>query len=153
MAVKGLDRLKRQIAALPQLQVAAAAQSMQQGATEIAGGVKRAAPKRTGNLAESVEARPVQQGADGGESVKGSAGLSWEVVAGFPARFVENGTAPAPAGRYVDANGKTRTNKRAHAGTRAQPFFWPTIRAFKKRAKSRVVRNANKAAKAAAAIK
>lgn len=153
MAVKGLDRLKRQIAALPKLQVAAAAQSMQQGAEEIAGAIKRAAPKRTGRMAEGIQAAPVEEAADGGENVKGAAGLTWKVTAPFPAPFVEHGTAASPAGRYVDANGKTRTNKRGHAATRAQPFFWPTVRAFKKRAKSRVVRNANKAAKAAAAIK
>lgn len=153
MAVKGLDRLKRQIAALPRLQVEAAAQSMQQGANEIAGAVKRAAPKHTGRMAEGIEATPVQSARDGSESVKGGAGLAWKVTAPFPAGFVERGTAASPAGRSVDAKGKTRTNKRAHAATRAQPFFWPTVRAFKKRAKARVVRNANKAAKAAAAIR
>lgn len=153
MAVKGLDRLKRQIAALPTLQIAAARGSMQEGAEEMANAVKRAAPKRTGRMAEGVEASPVDQARDGSESVKGQAGLAWKVTAPFPAPLVERGTAAAPAGRYQDANGKTRTNKRAHAATRAQPFFWPTIRAFRKRVKSRVIRNANKAAKAAAAVK
>lgn len=153
MAVKGLDRLKRQIGALPRLQTEAAAQSMQQGANEIAAAVKRAAPKRTGRMAEGVEAAPVQSARDGSASVKGEKGLAWKVSAPFPSSFVEHGTAASPAGRSVDASGKTRTNKRGHAATPAQPFFWPTVRAFKKRAKARVVRNANKAAKAAAAIR
>lgn len=153
MAVKGLDRLKRQIGALPRLQIEAAAQSMEQGARELAAAAARAAPKRTGRMAEGIEALPVERGRDGEASVKGAAGLAWKVSAPFPAGFVENGTAPSPAGRSVDAKGKTRTNKRAHAGTPAQPFFWPTMRAFRKRVKSRVVRNANKAAKTAAALR
>lgn len=153
MAVKGLDRLRRQIRALPELQRLAAASSMQEGAEEIRDAVKRAAPKRTGRMAAGVEASPVEQARDGTESAKGEAGLAWKVTAPFPAPLVERGTAAAPAGRYIDANGKTRTNKRAHAATPAQPFFWPTIRAFRKRTKSRVVRKANQAAKAAAAVK
>lgn len=153
MAAKGLDRLKRQIAALPRLQIEAAAGSLGQGAHELAAAARRAAPKRTGRMAEGIEAVPVDKARDGGGSVKGGAGLAWKVSAPFPAGFVENGTAPSPVGRSVDASGKTRTNKRAHAGTPAQPFFWPTIRAFRKRVKARVVRNANKAAKAAASIR
>lgn len=162
---KGLDRLMRQIKALPELQRQAAANSLQQGAEELAEAVRRAVPaKRTGRLYRSVRAEQggldqagVSEVTHARSRAKAEHGLAWRVVAGGPqaphARWVEHGTAYAPAGNSKDAKGKTRNNKREHKATRAQPYFWPTIRALKKRAKSRVIRNANKAAKAAAAVK
>lgn len=143
--VKGLDRLLRQIAALPKLQVAAAREAIVQGAEELAGAIARAAPKSSGEMAQGVKAAPA-------DTAKGEAGIAMKVTAPPPAMWVEFGTKSQPKGRYKDAKGKSRISKRAHHATRAEPFFWPTVRAYKKRIKSRIVRNANKAAKAAAQI-
>lgn len=86
------------------------------------------------------------------QSVLASEGLLVSVYAGdntaYYARFVEFGTKPAPAagqrswrrekvydrrgvyrGQRMKASG--RANKRPHAGTRAQPYFYPAIRANK----------------------
>lgn len=170
MAVKGLDRLKRQIAALPRLQVEAASGALQQNAAELAGAIARAVPARGGDLAASVGWAPAGQspatsasGAFRASStsstvVKGGAGLAYEVYAGnntaFYARFVEFGTAPGVRGeKATDPSGRERKVARTHPGSRAQPFFFPTVRALKSRMKSRVVRSANKAAKAAAAMR
>lgn len=173
MAVKGLDKLLKQLKALPAEQVKAARESLAQGAEEVAEAVRRAAPRRTGALAKSVgwakgdapatrATGALRAGSTDGEAgafgkALGDAGLKVTVYAGddeaYYARFVEFGTRAAPAGRYKDHNGKTRTNKAPHQATAAQPFFYPTVRALKKRVKSRIVRNANRAAKAAAALK
>lgn len=177
MAAKGLDRLKRQIAALPRLQVEAAARSLEQGAAELANAISRAVPARTGDLAASVGYAPLGQAPETSATqafrgsnteragVLGEAGLGFEVFAGnnvaFYARWVEFGTAPSVAGERMGARNSDvnqskslgRLSYRTHPGTPAQPFFFPTVRAHKKRLKSRVVRNANKAAKAAASIR
>lgn len=172
MAVKGLDKLLKQIQSLPQGQVDAARASLEQGASEVAEAVRRAAPSRTGALKRSVgwsrfgqapktsatgALRADSTDGDAGAKALGDAGLKVTVYAGddaaYYARFVEFGTRAAPAGKSKDAKGKTRTNKRAHPATPAQPFFYATVRALKKRVKSRVVRNANRAVKAGAALK
>jgi HK97 gp10 family phage protein len=146
-APKGLDRLLRQFKALPELQRRAAQESLVEGAEELAGAIKRAVPKRTGKLAGTVRVES-DAGPDGLPIVK--------VIEGDKESpqgpWVEFGTAASPGGRSRDSKGKSRDNKRPHAATPAQPHFWPTVRAQKKRLKSRVMRNANKAAKAAAAI-
>jgi hypothetical protein len=61
----------------------------------------------------------------------------------FHARWVEFGTAPhLNGGRFAGSS---------HPGTAAQPFFYPSYRATRKRAKGRVTRAVNKAAKRIAA--
>jgi hypothetical protein len=152
MKVRGLERLERQIRALPELQARAAAQTLQQNAEELAAATARAAPKRTGDMASKIKAAPATEAKDGSASIKGAAGLSWKITAPVPALWVERGTKGAPAGTFKDSKGKTRTNKRAHHATKAQPFWEPTIHAFFKRGRSRLSRNANKAAKAAAGV-
>lgn len=169
MAVKGLDRLLAQINALAPAQIAAARESLAVGASEVAEAIRRAAPQgATGALKRSVgfsqfgdapktkASGAFRADAEVDPAVR-AAGLNVTVYAGddeaYYARFVEFGTRGAPAGKFQDAKGKTRTNKRAHPATPAQPFFYPSVRALKKRVKSRVVRNANRAAKAAAALR
>lgn len=177
MAVKGLDRLKRQIGALPKLQREAVRAALQQNAAELANAISRAVPADTGDLAASIGYAPLGQApatsatqairANNSEraGVLGDAGLGYEVFAGnniaFYARWVEFGTAPSVAGqrmgsRNSDINQSKALGRKAyrtHPGTQPQPYFFPTVRAFKKRLKGRVVRNANKAAKAAAAVR
>lgn len=167
MATKGLDRLTRQISAIPRLQLEAASKAMQAAAEDIVNGIKRAVPVDHGDLEASVNwsfgdapddatFKPAKA-SNGSGAVLGDAGLKVSVFEGskdaFQARWIEFGTADAPAGTYKDANGKTRTNKQAHVGTRPQPHFYPTIRAKKKSAKRKMVSASNKAAKAVAAVR
>jgi HK97 gp10 family phage protein len=169
--VKGLDRLLRQLQALPNSVRAELSDALLAEAREMAAAVARATPRRYGDLQASVgwsagapprvrtngafRLSPEDFGARGDALAK--AGLLFTVYAGddkaYYARFVEFGTSPAPKGRSRDITGKSRNNLRAHAGTKAQPFFYPTIRARKKAAKSRVVRRLNKAVKAVAALR
>lgn len=160
MAVKGLDRLLRQMKALPKLQVEAVAAAQLAGANDLAAAIERAAPKRSGATKKSVQVVTGAEAANTGDEgalIKAQAGLAVKVVAGdddaFYVRFIEHGTAGAPAGAYRDKKGKARKNKVEHHATPAQPFFWPTVRAQKARLKRRVSKAANQAAKAAAAIR
>lgn len=176
MAVKGLDRLRRQIAALPKAQIAAARAGLEQGAQEMANAIARAAPAKTGDLSASVgwsrageapktsATQAIRPSTSERRELLGAEGLSVEVFAGnntaFYARWVEFGTAPGKIGERTGARNSDvkqakngRKVARTHPGTQAQPFFYPTVRARKKSMKSRMVRGANKAAKAAAAVK
>lgn len=176
MAVKGLDRLRRQIKALPAAQVAAARAGLEQGAAELANAIARAAPADRGDLSASVgwaqagqapktsATQAIRPDPSERRELLGSEGLSVEVFAGnntaFYARWVEFGTAPSVAGQRMPSRNSDmkqakggRKAYRTHPGTPAQPFFYPTVRALKKRMKGRMVRNANKAAKAVAAAK
>lgn len=190
-AVKGLDKLLKQLKALPKAQVKAAQDSLAQGGKEVSEAIKRAAPvlkgsrknRRAGALRDSVgwtfgdppktkatgalRASSSDSGkfnrakAEQDEALK-EAGLKVSVYAGgdeaFYARWVEFGRA-AHAGEAPRQNRNYRRTevltkgKRAVPSAPAQPFFYPTVRALKKRVKSRLVRNANRAAKAAAALK
>ena len=169
--VKGLDRLLRQLAALPNSVRAEMADALADEAQFLAAVIERAAPKRYGALKASVgwcagPPPPVHTNGAFRITTKdyskaglalNDAGLMFSVYAGddraYYARFVEFGTSPAPAGRSRDVTGKSRNNARPHAGTRAQPFFFPSVRAWKKPSRARVVRRANKAAKAIASLR
>lgn len=80
-------------------------------------------------------------------SGRGAGNLQITVFAGggdaYYARMIEFGTAPhLNGGRFAGSK---------HPGTAAQPFFFPAFRANRRRAKSRVSRAINKAAKKVAA--
>lgn len=150
----GLDRLLRQLRSMPAAIKQAAAASVLDQANTLAGKIQAAAPRDTGALAASVK---VVQGAKPGaiSEAKREAGLSLTITAGGPeaphARWVEFGTAPGVRGdRVTNASGRTRKVARTHPGTKAQPFFYPTIRAQKKPLKAKMTRALNKAVKAAA---
>jgi len=170
-SVTGRDRLIRQLLALPLEQIKAAREALGAGAAEIAEAVARAAPRDEGDLAESVDwyfigkrngKRPsgVLGATSDPNDVVQQAGLAVTVEAGnervFWARWVEFGTAASPAKPAKPHGGFWRARARkalkAHAATQPQPFFYPTVRALRRRAKSRVVRSASRAAKAAAAV-
>lgn len=173
--VKGLDRLLRQLEALPNSVRDAMYTELAAGAKEMAESIARAAPHQSGDLQESVgwsEGPPPPTKATGafrftvkdlGPSGRAlnDAGLLFSVYAGndkaYYARWVEFGTSarPARAAKVSGGTWRTRSRKaaRAHAATPAQPFFFPTIRAKKKLLRGRVVRAANRAAKAVAALR
>lgn len=166
--VKGLDRLLRQIRAIPELQRQAAAEALALGADEMVAAIKRAVPKRGGkgpHLEGTIKWSVTgQENAAGSGSkaqlaaARGDRGLSLTITEGdekaYWAYWVEFGTKPGTKGeRVTDKSGRTRIVQRNHPGTPAEPHFYPTIRAQKARVKARVVRSANKAAKAVAGVK
>lgn len=130
-------RLRAKIERLSASGKRAAREAIEGGAEEIAAAQRRAAPTESGALRDSIK---VQRKAG-----EGGADIGVRIVAGdakaWYARIVEFGTRPHIAG------GKFKGAK--HPGARARPYFYPTYRAYKKRFKSRVVREINRAIKEA----
>ena len=167
--VQGLDRLKRQLASLPNSVRAAVDDAMAAQAKEMADSIERAAPVDDGDLRRSVgwcQGEPPPTSATGAfrlrrknmtarQGVLADAGLLYSVYAGddvaFYARWVEFGTAPGVRGQKTTGK-RSRKVRRTHPGSRAQPFFFPVVRGKKKLAKSRVARAARKAVKEIAGL-
>jgi HK97 gp10 family phage protein len=162
--VERRQQLLRKLAALPPAARSAMKPALAQSADEMQGMMKRLAP--VGPVSGHNKARGLQPGAlrdsivqtwGGGKerysSVAGGAGadgdpdLTVTLSAGNSkvryAHLVEFGTAPHENG------GKFKGSQ--HPGTAAQPFFYPSYRALKKRAKNRMSRAAKKAAQRVAA--
>ena len=165
--VKGLDKLKAQLNALPARAKAEAAQALAQQATQLTDAIAREHPchrvgQGAGALGRGAGEEPPttatgvirSQAPSPKAAYLGKMGFSITILAGndkaYYARWVEFGTSAAPAGRYQDAKGKTRTNKGAHHATPAQPFFYPTIRARQAQIRSRMVAAMRTAAKGVA---
>lgn len=156
--VEGLDRLVRQMKAIPLAIRDEAKAAIQEEADELARAIAAAAPtsRGGGDLKNSVR---VERG--GSEDVarstgelKSQAGLAVRVVAGdekaFYASFVEFGTAPHSMAPRADLSSGKKQDGPQHPGSKAEPFFYPTIRATRKRRRSKMGRRLNKAVKAAA---
>lgn len=151
--VQGLDRLNRKLKAFPKAVEAEISKAMEQSANEIVSLAKSLAPVDSGDLQMSIGWTwgDAPKGAMVLGKVKaagkGSGNLQITVFAGggdaYYARMIEFGTAPhLNGGRFAGSS---------HPGTAAQPFFYPAYRASRKRAKGRVTRAVNKAAKRIAA--
>lgn len=167
----GYDKLMRQLKAFPEMVRRQAAEDVKAGALDLKAAIRRACPDP--KIAKSVDARPgANNQAKNAANVafadaRVGAGLSYLVFAGpglqFPmaARWMEYGTKPhliQPKNAKVLHFGggnmpETFTGQPIHhPGERAQPYFMPTVRANKARIKNRIIRNARKAAQAAARI-
>lgn len=148
--VQGLDRLKRKLRAFPEIVKAEIRTAMEQGADEIVNMMKSLVPVESGELRDSIGwtwgDRPAYSQAIG--SVKSADGnMVITIYAGNSkvryAHLVEFGTSPhVNGGKFAGSQ---------HPGTKAQPFFFVSYRALRKRTKSRVTRAVNKAAKRMAA--
>lgn len=151
--VVGLERLNRKLRALPKAVEEEISKAMEQSANEIVAFAKSLAPVDDGDLQMSIGWTwgDAPKGAmvlgKVRSSGRGAGNLQITVYAGggdaFYARFVEFGTAPhINGGRFAGSD---------NPGTSAQPFFYPAYRATRKRAKGRITRAVNKAAKRVAA--
>lgn len=149
--VLGLDRLRRKLKRFPEAVEAEIKAAMEVSANEIVALAKSLAPSESGDLRNSIAWTygDAPKGAIVLGKVKASksGNLKITVYAGGPdafyARFIEFGTAPhINGGRFAGSN---------NPGTAAQPFFYPAYRASRKRAKGRVTRAVNTAAKRIAA--
>ena len=114
--------------------------SLQKSAEEVAGLAHDLAPKASGEYADSIQAKPIED----------KAGVPrWGVFADWIWRFIEFGTSAGKRGERVHQNGRSRKVGRTHPGTPARPHIWPAYRAVKKRIKGRTTRSINKAVKRA----
>lgn len=133
--VQRLDRLERKLKAMPRAVGEAMRVAYEQNGDELVAMMKRLAPRDQGDLIDSIEWK-YGDNEDSRVGVKGRFGLAIVVSAGTDnegaanhARYVEFGTPE----------------------TFAQPFFFPSYRALRKRMKSRITRAQNKAIKEIAA--
>jgi HK97 gp10 family phage protein len=146
--VQNRERLLRKLAALPERARQAIKPAVKEGADEIVAMQKNLVPKGgTGALARSIMAvsgnvNKRTAGLSTGE-VKGDPDLTVSIVAGdetaYYARWIEFGTAPHENGGLFKGT--------QNPGIRAQPFFYPPVRALRRRVKSRITRATRKAAK------
>lgn len=149
--VLGLDRLRKKLKRFPAVVEAEIKTAMETSANEIVALAKSLAPTDSGDLRNSIAWTygDAPQGAIvlGKVKASNSGNLKITVYAGGPdayyARFIEFGTAPhLNGGRFAGTS---------NPGTAAQPFFYSAYRANRKRAKGRITRAVNKAAKKVAA--
>lgn len=149
MAIIGLKQLSRKLKRIPQAAKDEAVKAVVQGANEIAAIQRNLAPVDDGDLKDSIhvtkpgETTPPYSQPGGATTARDEQAI---VTAGNTkvryAHLVEFGTAPhINGGMFAGSD---------HPGAKAQPFFWPGYRAVRKRVRSRVTREINKAIKKAA---
>lgn len=149
--ITGRESLLAKMAKMPPAVRSAVKQALAQGADETQADMKRLAPKKTGALAESIvqtwgggKVRYSSLSGDSGEP--GDPDLSVRISAGNSkvryAHLLEFGTAPHKNGGMFEGT--------QHPGTSAQPFFFSSFRANKRRVRARMSRAASKALKQSA---
>jgi hypothetical protein len=151
MDVLGLPSLRKKLKRLPELAREEIRKAMEAGAAEMVALAKSLVPRDSGDLANSIGWTwgDAPKGSMALGEVRGGAGagnLRITIYAGssevFWARWVEFGTSPhANAGQFEGSE---------HPGTAAQPFFFVSFRALRRRIKGRVSRAITKSAKRAA---
>lgn len=149
LTAAGREHLKKRMMSLPEKMRSGVDVALSKSADEMVEAIKAAAPVRTGRLRDSIRKEPLGEGRIGYRVVGGfKGGDGWHI------RFVEFGTkasageAPRRNRNFKSVSVMTKV-KRAHAGTPAQPFFWPTYRKFKSRIRSRRTRALKKGAQEA----
>ena len=163
MKISGTKKLNNKLAAIPKVARVELRKAVEKSAAEMANSMRSLAPVgRTGNLRASIgytfgEYKAANANVRGAQSYgfSGDPELAVTIHAGdekaWYAAFVEFGTVP----HNVAKGGGTKTaGSRAvipHPGAAAQPYFFPAWRLGRKRAKSRINRAINKAAKQVAA--
>lgn len=144
--IQGLDRLKRKLRQFPDAVKDEIRAAMEASANEIVAMMKSLVPVDSGELRDSIgwtwgDRPKYSQAVASVKSADGNMVLT--IYAGnsrvrYP-HLVEFGTAPhVNGGRFAGSQ---------HPGTSAQPFFFVSFRALRRRAKGRVNRAVNKAAK------
>lgn len=151
-AILGLDRLNRKLAKLPIAAEKRIKEAMAQGADEIVTLMKSLVAVDTGELRDSIgwtwgEAPKYSQRIGTLRSSDGK--LTLTIYAGNSkvryAHLVEFATAAHVNGGMFAGS--------MHPGTQAQPFFFVSYRALRRRTKSRITRAITKSAKEVAAGK
>ncbi|MGE7196890.1 HK97-gp10 family putative phage morphogenesis protein [Brevundimonas naejangsanensis] len=137
LTAAGRAHLKKRMMKLPEQMRVRVDASLSGSADALVDAIKAAAPVRSGDLRDSIRKVPLEDGQIGYRIVGGERGKGKK---GWYLRFVEYGTKASPGSQgalYKRQKGKwrgmRRRDKRAHAATPAQPFFWPTYRRMKAR--------------------
>lgn len=134
MAFSNRDRLRRKLKAIPVEARKAVRAQLRENGHELAEMQRRLVPIKTMALHDSIKTKDVSTSTR--IAVRNSAG-----GAKAPhARWVEFGTAAKAAEPARQSKNYRRTvvmtkAKSAHHGTTAQPFFWPSYRALKRKMK------------------
>ena len=170
--VGGLTKWQRQVGRIPGTVKTAIQESQAKNAEKLSNSIRAFVPVKRGDLARSVNwsrGLPPSTLATGAfrlkqkdltfrQSALDETGLLVCVYAGndnaYYARWVEFGTKATPGRAYTQtrseyARGEKVRMKRAHAKTRAQPFFYPVIRAYSLKIKRSTASAGNRALKKA----
>ncbi len=167
MKFAGVNKLKRKLRALPAIAREEIHGALQQSAVEMVEAARNFAPVKSGDLRNSIgytfgKYSPENSNVRGvgvAANKLNDPDLTVTIHAGdakaFYAAFVEFGTAahtikPKRPGGLLNIFGRTIT-KVEHPGAATRPFFFPAWRLVKKKAKGRISRATNKAAKKVAA--
>lgn len=151
MAIQGLKRLNRKLKQLPEAVRDEISKAMEAGANEMVALAKSLVPRDSGELANSIAwtwgDAPKGAMVLGTVRASNTGNLVITIYAGddqsFYARWVEFGTSGHVNGGLFEGS--------QHPGTAAQPFFYPSWRALRRRIKGRVTRAITKSAKRVAA--
>lgn len=148
--VQGLDRLRKKLRQFPENAKAEIRKAMEQGADEIVTMMKSLVAVDSGELRDSIgwtwgDRPKYSQSIASVSSRDGNMVIT--IYAGNSrvryAHLVEFGSSPHVNGGMFAGS--------QHPGTKAQPFFFVSYRALRRRARGRVTRAVNKAAKRMAA--
>ena len=147
--IQGLRELNRKMKAIPPAAKAAARKAVVQGAEEIAAIQRTHAPVDEGDLKDSIHVTLPGQTTPPYSQPGGSR------TAGPEEALVTAGNTKVRTAHLVEFGTKAHIAGGIFEGALipdipAQPFFWPGYRAVRKRVRSRVTREINKAIKAAA---
>jgi len=158
VAPKNLDRLLRRIEAIPDLAAQSLSKSLETNASELSSAISRACA--TPEIGRNIRFGPSSSSKSQLGQAKIARGLSWRIevkttdngLSGhdkkiYNPRWEEFGVKPHWIS-YFDENGKRKTfatnlrgNGYMHPGARPRPFFWPTVRLYKKKMKALVAKN------------
>lgn len=147
--IQGLRELNRKLKWIPKAAKEAARKAVVQGAEEIAAIQRNLAPVDKGDLRDSIHVTKPGQTTPPYSQPGGSR------QAGPEEAIVTAGNSKVRTAHLVEFGTKAHIAGGIFAGAQipdipAQGFFWPGYRAVRKRVRSRVTREINKAIKAAA---
>lgn len=144
--ILGLDRLNKKLSGLPIAARLAIRKAMSEAADEIVAMMKRLVPVDDGDLRDSIAwtwgSKPKYAQSVASIRATGSEDVITIYVGNTKVRYahlVEFGSAP-----HINGGEFAGTK---HPGTAAQPFFFVSWRALRKKSKSRITRAINKSAK------
>lgn len=149
MAVKGLRELNAKLKRIPVAARNAAIASVVEGANEVASLQKRLVPVDKGDLRDSITVTPP------GQSTPPYSQPSGQRVAKPTEAIITAGNTKVRYPHMIEFGVAPHENGGMFAGTQnpgfaAEPFFFPPWRALRRRVRSRITRNINKAIKSEA---
>ncbi len=151
--ILGLAKLQRKLQRMPEVAKARIQTAMEEGANEIVAMMKSLVAIDSGELRDSI-------GWTWGKKPKYAQALATvkSSLAGDLTLTIYAGNAKVRYAHLVEFATRAHQNGgqfpgTIHPGTAAQPFFFTSFRALRKRTKSRITRAVNKAAKEVAAGK